>query len=386
MDYLQYLGTDKYSADEISKQFYTLACDFGVFAGNEESYVYINGLQDNYEKGVQLFEHLLSNCKADKVALQNMIDGMKKKRSDAKLDKNQIRNGLRNYAQYGARNPFNNQLSNDELDKLNADDLVFILRSLTSYNHKVLYYGPADENTISSKLATLHKLPKTFIPAPPATPYTFITQSNNQVLFADYDMVQAEIQWFRNCDTYNPDQFPITRMFNEYFGGNMSGIVFQEIRESKALAYSTFAYFGAPVKKSEPFNMSGYIGCQADKMKEAIAGMQELLITLPKSEKLFTNSQTSIKNTISTSRTTKTGILFSYLNAQKKGINYDMNEKVFKMVDGFTFDDINKFHKANISNKPYALTVVGSNTKVNWDELNKFGPVKKLSLNEIFGY
>ncbi len=386
MEYLQYLGTDKYSADDISKKFYTLACDFGVNAGIEESYVYLNGLQDNYDKGVVLFEHLLSQCKPDKEAMKNMIDGLKKKRSDNKLNKNLIRSGLISYAKYGPHNPFNNELSNEELDQLKAEDLVNILHTLTSYHHKVLYYGPASAAVVSTKLSTLHKLPKTFITATAAKPYTFTTQSSNQVLFADYDMVQAEIQWFRNGETYTPEKSPVIKMFNEYFGGNMSGIVFQEIRESKALAYSTYAAYGTPTKKNEPFFVTAYVGCQADKMKEAVGGMQELLTNLPKSEKLFANSQTSIKNTISTTRTTKTGILFSYLNAQKKGINYDINEKIYNAAAKFTFTDIDNFFKENISNKPYMLTVLGNDSKMNWVELNKFGPVTKLSLKDIFGY
>jgi len=386
MDYLQYLGTDKYSADEISKKFYTLACDFGVFPGSEESYVSLSGLQDNYEKGVELFEHLLRNCKPDEEALKNMIEGKKKKRSDTKLNKNAIRSGLRSYAQYGARNPFNNELTNEELDQISANELVSILHNLTSYNHKILYYGPATPATLTSKLVSLHYTPQQFTAAPPIKQFTFTEQKSNEVLFADYDMVQAEIQWFRNSSVYDPAKTPVINMFNEYFGGNMSGIVFQEIRESKALAYSTYAAYGTPTKKGQPFNVSGYVGCQADKMKEAIAGMQELLTALPKSEKLFTNSQSSIKNSISTSRTTKTNILFSYLNAQKKGLNYDMNENIFNSTDKFSFADIEKFYKDNISNKPYVLTVVGSDAKVNWDELKKFGPIKKLSLEEIFGY
>lgn len=386
MDYLQYLGTDKYSADEISKKFYTLACDFGVNANQEESYVYLNALQDNYKASVELFEHLLKNCKANPEALQEMIAGEKKKRSDSKLNKNYIRSGLRYYAQYGARNPFNNELSNAELDQLKAEELVDILHSLTSYPHKVLYYGPANPEVVNAQLSTLHALPKTFKQLPAIQNYTFTNQKSNEVLFADYDMVQAEVQWFRNGETYNPNEVPLVNMFNEYFGGNMSGIVFQEIRESKALAYSTYAAFGTPQKKNDPFNMSAYVGCQADKMKEAIAGMQELLTDLPESEKLFTQSQASIKNNISTSRITKTGILFSYLAAQKRGINYDMNQKLYEAVDNFTFEDIQKFHKNNISHLPYTLTVVGSDSKVNWEELKKFGPIKKLSLEDIFGY
>ncbi|MBP6623683.1 MAG: insulinase family protein, partial [Chitinophagaceae bacterium] len=386
MDYLQYLGTDKYTADQVSQKFYTLACDFGVSAGSEESYVYLNGLQQNYKEALSLFEHVLANCKPDQEALNNMIANEKKKRSDSKLNKNLIRSGLRYYAQFGSKNPFNNELSNAELDQLKASDLISILHSLTSYPHMVLYYGPADLSNISTQLASLHTLPKTFNTIPAAQSFPYLQQQQNQVLFADYDMVQAEVQWVRNSDVFNPEQVPVVNMFNEYFGGNMSGIVFQEIRESKALAYSTFAGYSTPQKASDPFVMSAYVGCQADKMKEAISGMQELLDALPASEKLFHNSAVSMKSTMSTSRTIKTGILFSYLNAMKRGLSYDMNEKVYKSIDAFSLKDIQDFHKNKIAQKPYTLTVVGSEAKVNWDVLNKFGPVKKINLDEIFGY
>lgn len=386
LDYLQYLGTQKYSAEDISKKFYTLACDFGVNAGNEESYVYLNGLQDNYEEASTLFEHLLTECLPNQQALQEMIAGIKKKRDDEKLNKNSIRTALRFYAQYGENNPYNNKLSNAELDNIKATDLIEILHNLVKYKHKILYYGPLDAAQLATKLTKIHTLPASYLPTPPKQQYPFTAQQTSEVLFTDYDMVQAEIQWFRNGEIYNPNEVPTINMFDEYFGGNMSGIVFQDIRESKALAYSTYASYGEPQKKSEPFYVTAYVGCQADKMKEAINAMQNLLTTLPQSDKLFANSKMSIKNTIATTRTTKEGILFSYLNAQKKGIDYDMNQKIFNEVDKFTFKDINQFFNKNISNKPYVLTVVGNNNKVNWDALNKFGTVKKLSLQQIFGY
>jgi predicted Zn-dependent peptidase len=114
--------------------------------------------------------------------------------------------------------------------------------------------------------------------------------------------------------------------------------------------------------------------------------MQSLLTQLPSSEKLFSNAKSGIKNTIATTRILKTGILFSYLNAQKKGIDYDMNEKIYLGIDRLTYNDINEFFKQQIAHKPYVLTVVGKDEAVNWEELKKYGPVKKLSLEQIFGY
>jgi predicted Zn-dependent peptidase len=386
MDYLQYLGTSKYTAEEISQKFYRLASDFSVNENEDESYITINGLQSNYEASIELFEHLVRNCVANEKALKNMIAGMKKKRADDKLNKDIIQNGLAVYAKYGAVNPFNYGFNNSELDKIQASDLIQILHQLTSFPHQVLYYGPFDASTVSEKLSKLHPLPKNFNAFPKVAEFTFRKLETPEVLFANYDMVTSEIMWYRNGGNYDANKMPTTRMFNEYFGGNMSGIVFQEIRESKALAYSSFANFGTPKYSSQPNHMTAYVGCQADKMSDAIEGMQSLLTELPKSEKLFANSKLSLQNSISTSRSTKTGILIKYLNALNKGINYDMDEKVYNEITDLKYEDINLFYNSNISSKPYSLCVVANESKLNWDVLKKYGDVKKLSLEEIFGY
>ena len=83
-------------------------------------------------------------------------------------------------------------------------------------------------------------------------------------------MVQSEICWIRNAAPYDVNREPVVDIFDNYFGGGMGSIVFQTLRESKALAYSTFATYGTPAKKEDPFYILAYIGCQADKMNEAI--------------------------------------------------------------------------------------------------------------------
>lgn len=384
--YLEYLGTDKYSNEELSKKMYTLACDYGVSSSNEESYVILNGLQENYDEADALFNHLLKNCQADPNALKEMIADIKKERADQKLSKDAIRTAMRYYAQYGEKNPFNYELSNAELDKIRAEELVQILHSITSYRHKILYYGPESSESLTKKLNKSHVLPYTFLPTPDFSRYSFTNLTQNAVLFADYDMVQSEIQWFRNGIMYDTNKVPVINLFNEYFGGNMSGIVFQDIRESKALAYSTYANFGSPQRKDEPFYTIAYVGCQADKMKESLNAMQSLLNDLPKSEKLFQNSKVGLRNQIATSRTTKTRLLFSYLNALKKGLDHELNEKIYNEINNMTFEDIQKFHKENIANKKYSLMVLGKEDKMNWKELEKFGATQKLTLEQLFGY
>jgi len=117
--------------------------------------------------------------------------------------------------------------------------------------------------------------------------FPFTTQTSNQVLFTNYDMVQAEIVWIRNAGPYDASKEPVVDVFDNYFGGGMGSVVFQTIRESKALAYATYATYGTPSRKEDPFYILAYIGCQADKMPDALKGMNELLNDLPVSDKGF---------------------------------------------------------------------------------------------------
>jgi len=114
--------------------------------------------------------------------------------------------------------------------------------------------------------------------------------------------------------------------------------------------------------------------------------MQQLLNTLPVSEKLFNQSQQSIRNTISTTRTIKTGIFFSYINAKKKGLQSDANQMVFESVPKMNMNDLSRFHQQRIASKPYTLAILANNEKIDWDFIKTLGPVKKLTLEEIFGY
>lgn len=385
--YLQFLGTDKYTAADISKEFYKLACSFNISAGTEFTTVYITGLQENFDKAVKLFEELLMNCKPDEDALKKLVARTQKARNDAKLNKGAILSGLQSYALYGAKNPFNYVLSNEDLNSLKGDDLVAILRDLMSYKHDVIYYGPQPLMAFTVAEAKLHKLPAAFKPNPTKVDYKMQSQSSNQVLFADYDMVQAEVRWIRTGDMYAAADVPTVELFNNYFGaGGMSGIVFQTIRESKALAYSTFAVYNRPQKKEDPYVFIGYVGTQADKIHDAIKSMNELVNELPKADKLLGDSKLAIRKDIETDRITDEGVIFNYLTLQRLGISYDIRKNTYEKVNSLTFDDLKNFAQNHLSGKPYTYCIVASEKKVNTDELKQYGDVKKISLEDIFGY
>jgi predicted Zn-dependent peptidase len=166
----------------------------------------------------------------------------------------------------------------------------------------------------------------------------------------------------------------------------MGSIVFQTIRESKALAYSTFAVYSSPNSKDKENAVVAYVGTQADKMNEAVAGMNELLTTLPESDKSFNLSKDNSLNSIETSRITKDGIIASYFSDKKLGFDHDSRIDEYANLKPLSFSDVNTFHHDNLSAKPYNYCVVASEKKINMTDLAKFGPVTKLTLEQIFGY
>ncbi|ODS86328.1 MAG: peptidase M16 [Chryseobacterium sp. SCN 40-13] len=384
--YIQFLGTDKKSAEDISKEFYKIASSFSVSTGEEYTTVNIEGLQENFDQAVKLYEDLVLNAKPSEEALAALKARIAKSRKDAKANKGAILNGLTSYALYGPKNKFNNTLSDAELNAVTAQELVDRMKNLNNYEQTVIYYGPESLKNLTAKLGSLHTVPANFAVAAPAKTFKQQAQSKNQVLFTDYDMVQAETRWIRNTTAYDPAQTTLVNVFNNYFGGGMGSIVFQTIRESKALAYSTYGYYVQPQKKSDQYYMMSYVGSQADKFGDAVGAMNELLTKMPELSDNLELAKSQVKKDIQTERVMQDDIIFRYLAAQQLGLKDDIRKEMYTSVDKITMADVKKFHTTHFSGKPYTYALVASEKNVKMDDLKKIGEVKKISLEELFGY
>ncbi len=387
VEYLQYIGTDDMTAEDLQKEFYKLGCAFDVFASGDQTYVFLEGLTENMDKSIQLFEKLLANPKADDEALAKMIDGIFKKRDDEKKSKWSIMfSGLMNYGLYGPKSSFTNVVSNKDLRALKSQELTDIIKDFTKTQHRVLYYGPKKGDELVASLNKYHTLPEQLKPVPPPVEFKMQDVNSSSVYWADYDMVQEEIMFLSKEPEFNAEQIPMARMFNEYFGGNMSSPVFQELREAQGLAYSAFAYYGTASKPTGNDLFYAYIGTQADKQPEAMGAMLNLLQNFPRSENGFDAARDAILNQIESQRITKAGILFNYESARKKGLNHDVRKDVYEQVQNYTLEDVANFQAQQLKNNKYNIVLIGSKDKINFKDLGKYGEVKQLSLDEIFGY
>ena len=384
--YLTYLSTDKYTAEEISKQFYNIACTYTFSVSNDVTTINISGLQENFDQAVNLVEHVFANCKPNEPALAELKNSILKSRENNKLNKGAILQGLTSYAEFGAQNPSNFVLTNEEVKQMTSTQLLDIIHHLKEYKHTINYFGPETLEAFTKNIEKVHVLPASFTEAPAAQHFTYTNTTANEVFFANYDMVQSEIRWIRNNGTYDPAESAKINLFNNYFGGGMGSIVFQTIRESKALAYSTFAIFASPDKKDKDYTFVGYVGSQADKMNDAVTAMNELLNVLPESEKNFVSSRSNAMNSIETARITKNDMISHYYADKRLGLDHDSRMDEYNGLKPLTFADIKAFHAEKIANKPYSYCIVASDKKVKTEDMQKFGKLTTLTLEQIFGY
>ncbi|MEM8908887.1 MAG: insulinase family protein, partial [Bacteroidota bacterium] len=388
INYLPYLGTNQYSAAELQKEFFKLGLSFNVFSGNDRVYAYLSGLEESFEEGVKLFEHILANVEGDDAALKNQIADILLQRENAKKDKRTIlRSAMSSYARYGEQSAFTDILSKAELEAIQPPELVAKIKDLTSFDHRVFYYGSKAPAKVKQILDQYHQVPTQMKPILPATKYPELPTAANKVYFVDFPMVQAEIMMIsKGTSNFNLDEYLMSELYNNYFGFGLSSIVFQEIRESRALAYSAYAYYTSPSKKDRSHYLQAYVGTQVDKLKDAIPAMQEIIENMPVADQQIENAKQSILKKIETERINKTRIYWTSRTSEDRGFDRDLRSDVYQTVKNATVEDLKTFHQKHVKGRNYAYLVLGSKESVDMDYLNSIGTVEELTLEQVFGY
>ena len=387
VDYLKFIGTDKLNPIDKQKEFYKLGCNLSTSYDAEKIEIVLSGLADNFNQSVTLFEDILANAVADNEALIDLKESILKSRSDAKLNKQTILwRAMNSYAKYGPVSSFTNILSEQELMDVNSLELIDIIHGLSKYEHRIFYYGPDNIDDITSRLEDLHVNKLNLKPVSEKVEFIENDMDKAVVYVLDYDMTQAEVLILSKGEKLNMNKYPIIKLHNEYFGGGMSSIVFQEMRESKALAYSVYSAYRTPNKKDDHHYAMSYIGTQADKLEEAMEGMNDLLDNMPQAETNMNNAKEAILKKIRTERITKLNVLNQYEKAKKMGINYDIRKDLYEQVETFDMNALLDFHNNHMNNNTRVVLVLGSKEDLNLNVLKQYGEIRHLSLEDVFGY
>jgi predicted Zn-dependent peptidase len=385
LGYLNYLGTSAKTVEDIKSELYKMACSFDVQSTNDRVYVFISGLSDNFDKALAILEERLADTKADKEAYNNRVAAILKQRADNKLSQQANFSALTNYAAWG-KAAFASIIPEAELKTLDPEKLVNKIGNLKNFKHKILYYGPLTEKQIVEKLNDSHAVGETLQDVP--APVKRIEQETDKpkVLLANYDSKQLLMSMRNKGGKFDKNLEAERNMYNNYFGGGMNSIVFQEIREARGLAYTAQAGYQRPGKPYYSYSLTTYIGTQNDKMKDAVDAFNEILNNMPESENAFAIAKESILTSIRTGRILRESILWNYLDNKEWGYDADPRIELFEKIPTVTLENVKAFQTKYIKNKPLTYCILGNLKDLDMTVLEKLGPVTVLTQEEIFGY
>ena len=385
--YLDYLGTNKLNNEQVRQQFYKLACDYSISESYDRSYITLSGLNANLPQALALLNNLLNNAKVDKEAYELYVDQVVKARKDNKANQKANFSALRNYASFGEYNPTRNIISEQKLKAMNPQEFLNVLKSLKNYKQTVLYYGPSSLKEVDLLVSKTIQSPKKFAEVPAAKRYTEQTTPKNEVIIAPYDAKNIYmVQLHNQNQQWSADRAPIIALFNEYFGGGMNAIVFQELREARGLAYSAYAQYDSPTRLGDSESFYTYIITQNDKMMDCVGEFNKLLNNVPVRQSGFDLAKQSLMKNLASQRTTKYSVLTAYLALQRLGLDSSLSEKIYKALPSLQLQDVINFEKEYIANKTFKYIILGNEKELDLKALEKIAPIKKVTTEEIFGY
>lgn len=387
VDYLEYLGTNKLSPEQVKQRFYQLACDYSISAGTDNLNVTISGLNENMPKALWLVEHLLGNAKVDKEAYMELVELVKKSRKDNRSNQNANFGALAAYGIYGPYNKVRNVMSNAELDKTNPQTLLNLLKGLRNYKHEVLYCGQSTPEALVKTIDEGHVIGKMLANVPQGKRYTEMQTKENEVWMAPYEAKNIYMMLYNNSGKgWNVEQQPMVYLFNEYFGTGMNGIVFQELRETRGLAYNASARYTTPSRVGGTESLQANIISQNDKMMDCVKAFNNIIDEMPQSDKAFELAKQASMKRIATERTTKFGIINAYLQARRLGLDFDIKERIYNALPKITLKEMVEFEKQSMAKKPLRYLILGDEKNLDMKGLEKIGKIKKVTTQEIFGY
>ena len=388
--YLSLLGTPDMSVDQIKEEFYKLGCSYFLSVSGDRVYVVLNGLDENMDKALALYEKLVGEAVADKDVWNEVAENSIKTLMDNKSNQRANFSRLTQFARYGSAEnaPYlQTQYTPDELRALDPQVVVDAVRDMAKYKHTVIYYGPSDKDKVVNILDKTRKLAQTLADTPENRKFIEPVTDETVIYLAPYDAKQLYMTQLSNRgDLYNPASEPARRFYNEYFGGGMNSIVFQEMRESRSLAYSAWASMTEPAKADRPYVYYTQIATQNDKLGDAIDAFNDIINNMPESESALQLAKDGLESRLRTERTIKDDIAWAWINNQRMGIDYDMDKKVFEALPEFTLTGVTSYQLANVKDRKYVYAILGKIEDLDMDKLRGLGRVVILTTDQLFGF
>lgn len=377
-------GTVDYPGDELQKQWYRLGSNFSFSTGANETVIGISGMDPQFEDALALMLELAANPQADQATLEDLKNTILQARSDQRESPQAIHQALYLYNRYGAESPALRVMPSEQLRAVALGELLALISDLQNYQHTLIYTGSMPAERLMAQLRRHHQ-PGQELRAAPS--YRFRSARHieeNDIYVIHRETAQAQVRLeFPDGNVDETLTVPAS-LYNSYFGTSMSSVVFQELRESRALAYSAGANYVQGDRLGAENLMLGAIGTQNDKAVEALEAFIDLIDNMPRSGERFDDALSSQVNRYRTASLSARQIPGAVRGWQRLGLDHDPRPQRFATLMNARLSDMVEFQQERVAGRPKLISIVGDTGRLDMEALAELGTVHVLTVDDVF--
>lgn len=386
-NYLQFLGTDSLSFQEFRTRLQMLGSTMSFDANDKQFTMRIIGFDNHFEETIRLAGDFLAHVKADDKQIRQVINEAKIAEKAFFESSDNIVAALLEKVKYGEQSRFLRKLSLSEVKKLKGKDLLDILAKVRRTECDLHYCGTLSSDQVTEQIKA--SLPLEDISVASIAPHRDAKEYDKPtVFFMDmpsatqsivYGYVKGEVTddlWSRHA----------ARLFSAYFGGGMSSLMFQEIREFRSLAYRVSGRYILPPhkQKGKAGEFVTMLSTQSDKTLDAIEVMNELISEMPEKPERISSIRQSITNQVNNDYPSFRELSEKVANFKRNDFESDPNEALLSGISQMEMKDIIRFYRRNIRLKPIVYVVVGNSKRIDMKKLAGYGNLVELKKKDIY--
>jgi zinc protease len=384
-EYVERIGTRAHSPTALREQLSLLGTTMTIAAAEERTYVSLAGPEQHLTAALELVDELLQEPVADRQRWKALRRERSAGERVTRHDPEYLADALLEYALYGEASEYLRDYGRSGVLGLDTDELLAAWQQAQGYALEIRYTGQQQPEVIAAIIGQSLTLAGPRTPAVEHRVRERRLPARDTVFFLPQrKQIQTQLLFIVDGDPVRAEQRAAADAFNEYIGGGMAGLIFQEIREFRALAYSASGAFLRDDEPAQDGYLIGGVGCQVDKTHEAIEVMLGLIRELPAKPERMDPLRAALLRGLEIRSPDFRRLQWTIDVWQQRGYVEDPRKALLGEYAQLEFADIEAFHAAHVAGRPVITLVVGDPRRIDVGELERYGEVIEVSEREIF--
>ena len=387
-NYLQLLGTESLSFEQFRSRLQSIGSTLAFDVTPDAFVMKVTGFDNHIDETMELVGDFIRHAKADDKKLRQIVDDAKVSEKAFFKSGDNVASALLEQVKYGDQSRYLRKLSLSQIKKLKGKDMLAIYDKVRSVQCDLHYCGTLPVEKVIGTIRQHLPLERTTI-ASNSPYYRELKQYDRPtVFFIDMpDMAQSIVYGYVKGDPVDDKASRhASQLFSVYFGGDMSSLMFQEIREFRSFAYRTSGRYQLPnhAHKGTAGSFTAMLSTQSDKTLDALGVLDSLIREMPlKPERVEAVKQTLV-NRINNDYPPFRNLSEKVASARMEGFDRDPAEEFLRDIATMDMQDISRFYREQISGRPVVYVIAGNRKHIDMKKLAEYGTIIKVKKKGIY--